>query len=214
MTEVISILKNIAVILIYLAAVGFAGGVERETPSAADTANPDRPAQMMNWTYIQPQYEPLDNYINRIPDKQYESDTTAASSYEEVVPEAEINMIAQMMYGECRGDWIPTSEKAACAWVVCNRADAWDITITQVVTAPYQFSGYKSSNPVTDELYRLAEDVLTRWYQEKSGESDVGRVIPADYLWFTGNGKKNFFRNSYAKPYDIWDFSMESPYGD
>lgn len=65
--------------------------------------------------------------------------------------------------------------------------------------------------PVDDEIEALCEDVLSRWYAEKDGEADVGRVLPSDYLWFTGDGKRNHFRNAYRGG-QIWDWSLPTPY--
>lgn len=66
-------------------------------------------------------------------------------------------------------------------------------------------------NPIDDEIKALCEDVLTRWYAEKDGETDTGRVLPSDYLWFSGDGKHNYFRNAY-KGGETWDWSLPSPY--
>ncbi len=44
-----------------------------------------------------------------------------------------------------------------------------------------------------DEL-ELVRDILGRWLKEKEGAENVGRVLPADYLYFTGNGSVNRFR--------------------
>jgi hypothetical protein len=124
------------------------------------------------------------------------------------------DMLARMMYGECRGVE-SDMERAATAWVVLNRVDAdgYGDTIKAVVTAKKQFVGYKASNPVWPELRELAIDVLERWEREKDGETDVGRVIPADYYWFTGDGKRNHFRNGF-KTKKRWDWSLTNPYKD
>lgn len=45
----------------------------------------------------------------------------------------------------------------------------------------------------------------------KDGETDTGRVLPSDYLWFSGDGKHNYFRNAY-KGGETWDWSLPSPY--
>jgi hypothetical protein len=83
-------------------------------------------------------------------------------------------------------------------------------TIAQIITKPAQFA-YSNSTPVWDNLYALSLDVLDRWQREQAGETDVGRVLPKDYLWYTGDGKHNNFRNSYnGKVY--WDYSLPSPY--
>lgn len=96
-------------------------------------------------------------------------------------------------------------------WCVLNRCDAYGKSVIEVVTAPKQFQGYNPNNPVWDDLVALSEDVLSRWYREKDGEESVGRVLPAGYLWFTGDGKRNHFRNEY-KGGEVWDWSLPSPY--
>lgn len=116
--------------------------------------------------------------------------------------ESDIELLAKLMYRECRG--IPsTTQKACVAWTVLNRVDEYGKTIFEVVTAPNQFAY---------ELYALAEDVLTRWNDERNGDEDVGRVLPTDYLWFSGDGKFNYFRNAYKGNFSIWDYSLTSPY--
>ncbi len=124
--------------------------------------------------------------------------------------EEEVTVLAKMVWGEARG--VPSdTEKAACVWCALNRVDHGYGTLVTVVTTPYQFVGYDADNPVDDEIEALCEDVLSRWYAEKDGEADVGRVLPSDYLWFTGDGKRNHFRNTYRGG-QIWDWSLPTPY--
>ena len=127
--------------------------------------------------------------------------------------ENEVVMMAKVLYRECRG--IPSdTEKACVVWSVCNRVDSDRFngdTITEVVTAPNQFA-YSYDTPVWDELYELALDVLTRWNSERNGEVSVGRVLPKDYAFYTGDGVHNYFRNKYKGSYSIWDYSLPSPY--
>lgn len=124
--------------------------------------------------------------------------------------EEEAIALAQMLWGECRGVKSVT-EQAACVWCVLNRCDAYGKPVMEVLSAPQQFQGYSPNNPVWDELVALSEDVLARWYQEKDGVVDVGRVLPEDYLWFSGDGERNHFRNAY-KDGVIWNWSLPSPY--
>lgn len=102
-------------------------------------------------------------------------------------------------------------EKAACVWCVLNRCDSFDQTVMEVITAPNQFDGYDISHPVDEDLYGLCEDVLARWYAEKDGSVDVGRVLPEDYLWFHGDGKHNYFRNQY-KGGVTYTWTLSNPY--
>lgn len=57
--------------------------------------------------------------------------------------EAEVEMLARLIWGEARG--IPSDmHKAAVVWCVLNRVDAegWPDTVAEVVTQPHQFAGY------------------------------------------------------------------------
>lgn len=127
--------------------------------------------------------------------------------------EEEVVMLAKLLYRECRG--VPSVTEQACvAWTVCNRVDSpkfHESTVADVIRAPGQFAYYYNT-PVTDELYELAKDVLSRWNNEKNGETNVGRVLPIDYTYFSGKNGHNNFRNSYSGDYDIWDYRLESPY--
>lgn len=124
--------------------------------------------------------------------------------------ESDIVMLAKLMYQECGG--VPSdTEKACVVWTVLNRVDEYGGTIYEVVTAKNQFA-YYNDRPVDDALYQFAKDVLTRWNNEKNGEVNVGRVLPPDYLWFSGDGEHNHFRNAYKGQFSIWDYSLETPY--
>ena len=116
--------------------------------------------------------------------------------------------LAKTMYRESNGS--PTMESAAVAWCVLNRVDNWGGTIIGVLSAPNQFA-YSSSAPVTDYFYNLAVDVLTRWSYEHNGQADVSRVLPSTYMWFSGDGSHNHFRNAYAGG-SYWDWSLPNPY--
>ena len=121
--------------------------------------------------------------------------------------------LAKTVYGEARG--CSTTEQAAVIWCILNRVDNnggySPKSIINVVTAKKQFHGYIPSNPVTDEHYNLAIDVLSRWLREKNGETDVGRVLPAEFIYFSGDGKRNHYRTDW-KGGTNWDWSLESPY--
>lgn len=124
--------------------------------------------------------------------------------------EYDINLLAQMLWGEARGISSDT-EKAACVWCVLNRVDAGYGSISDVITAPYQFVGYSPTNPIDEDLKRLCEDVLMRWAMEKTGILFSGRVLPQDYLYFSGYDGRNHFRNEYFSN-TTWDWSLPSPY--
>lgn len=118
--------------------------------------------------------------------------------------------IAKVLYRECRG--VPSKTEQACvAWTILNRADKNNSSIRSIITAPNQFA-FSNNTKLDRELLGLAYDVLNRWSDEKDGIVDVGRVLPCDYLYFEGRNGRNHFRNRYNGNYDIWDYSLPSPY--
>ena len=116
--------------------------------------------------------------------------------YEIYFTDADIIACAKLLWGEARG--CTKDNQAKCVWVVCNRVDdpRFPDTITCVITQPSQFHGYDPSYPVSDELYTVALDVLTRWSMEKQG-AEIVRELPSTYLYFTGDGMQNRFREAY-----------------
>ena len=124
--------------------------------------------------------------------------------------EQDVLDIARVMYSECRG--VPSKTEQACvAWTVLNRVDADGTTIYSVVRKRGAFA-FNPKAPVWDSLKSLSRDVLDRWSREKDGETNVGRVLPKNYLYFYGKNGHNYFRDNYKKPYNIWNYSLESPY--
>lgn len=132
-----------------------------------------------------------------------------------VPDEAEVEMLARVLWGEARG--VPSDmEKAAVVWCVLNRVDAarWPDTVAGVVTEPSQFAGYSPDYPATEELKTIAADVLTRWERERRERregGDVGRVLPAEYFFFTGDGERNYFRTEFMGG-TVWDWTLRNPY--
>ena len=57
----------------------------------------------------------------------------------------------------------------------------------------------------------IAADVLIRWEREKREGGEVGRVLPAEYVFFTGDGEVNHFRTEYEGGM-FWDWSLKNPY--
>jgi len=128
--------------------------------------------------------------------------------------EADVDMLARLIYTEARGVESRT-EQAAVVWCVLNRLDnpeRLENSIAEVVTAPFQFD-YRPWVPATDEFRELAVDVLERWQAEKQSEVEVGRILPAEYQFFEGDGQRNHFTAEW-KSDKFWDWSLPSPYED
>lgn len=124
--------------------------------------------------------------------------------------EAEIEMLAKVIYRESRGS--SDMHRAAVAWVILNRVDNKDYgnTIKEVITSPNQFAWFDNT-PILEEHYNIAYDVVTRWIIEKHGYLNTGRILPKDYLFFTGDGKFNYFRQNY-KSTSYWNWSLPNVY--
>lgn len=122
----------------------------------------------------------------------------------------EIELIGRTIWGEA-GGVSSKAERSAVAWCILNRADAWDKTIAETVTAPQQFQGYRPWGECPQEHLDLAEDVLTRWNAEKAGASNVGRTLPQNYLYFIGDGVRNYFTVEWQSS-EYWDWSLPDPY--
>lgn len=120
--------------------------------------------------------------------------------------------IAKTLYGEA--GFLDEYERSLVAWCILNRVDEGlgGNTVGEVVSAPRQFDGYSSTNPVTQENYDLAVDVLERWEAEKNGEEDVGRTLPAEYDYFVGDGKHNYFRDEFLSNESTYKFGTEGVY--
>lgn len=126
------------------------------------------------------------------------------------VPVEDIERMSKAVWGEARG-CTPT-EQAAVVWCILNRVDdpRWPDTIEEVCITS-QFNGYNPTNPVDPDIYDLTLDVYVRWVREHTGEQDVGRVLPASYCFFYGDGKHNHFQKSFGAD-EVWDWSLPSPY--
>ena len=150
-----------------------------------------------------------------------ELDITAPEKHKEAIEEdpkalhhteEEIIMIAKVIYNES-GAIRSLTEQACVAWTILNHCDAFGVSISEAIV-PGRFA-YASDTPTYDsfgrDLVALAQDVVDRWEREKTGEMDVGRVLPSDYLYYHGDGRHNYFRNEYSGG-TRWNYSLPSPY--
>lgn len=143
--------------------------------------------------------------------EQVEATACVATAWEPAADDVEI--LAKLIWGEARG--IPsTTEKAAVVWCVLNRVDssAHPDTVRAVVTQKHQFAGYSPDFPATEEFKAIAYDVLLRWHSEKEGTENSGRVLPKEYLYFTGDGYHNYFKKRWSSSADTYNWVLPTPY--
>lgn len=127
-----------------------------------------------------------------------------------IIDPEDVELIGRTIWGEA-GGIESAAERAAVAWCILNRVDSFGQTIEEVVTAEHQFVGYRPTGDCPKEHLELAADVLVRWYAEKDGAEDVGRVLPSDYLFFIGDGEHNHFSIEW-KSSTYWNWSLPDPY--
>ena len=134
----------------------------------------------------------------------YEEDVRAKAIAR--ITASDVADLANVMHSEANG--LVTREVAMVAWCVLNRVDDNQGTIHSICNSK-QFTrrGNKTA------YAWLAEDVLIRWYLEKQGVPEVGRVLPRDYFWFTGDGRHNYFRNEFYGSKELTSlFYLDNPY--
>lgn len=217
-------LLTAALCLILAIVIVFAGAAVRSTYASqeAEQAGPDRITVAVNKGEGRPLapetlpstvetertdvIKPSRNQIEiaELPNTEVNTEVNTHERVENALDADPAIVLAKMVYGEGRNQ--PPMQMAAIVWCALNRVDAGYGDIISVVTAPGQFVGYSASNPVEEHILEIVNDVLTRW--ENGGE---GRTLPSDYLWFTGTGTENVFRNAYSGG-DAWDWSLPDPY--
>ena len=121
--------------------------------------------------------------------------------------DAETDMIAKTVWGEARG--CSDIQKEAVVWCVLNRVDdeRFPNSIADVITQPNEFFGYSESNPVDEDIRQLARKVMIVWATEEMMPADGReRVLPREYVFFSGNGIENTFATNWMGGV-IWDWS-------
>ncbi len=113
--------------------------------------------------------------------------------YELYYTPEDAEIIAKTVWGEARG--CTREGQAKVVWVILNRVEdsRFPDTIRGVVTQPCQFYGYSPNHPVTPEILAVVNDVLNRWNSERNGIA-VTRELSREYVFFTGDGRVNHFR--------------------
>lgn len=126
----------------------------------------------------------------------YETFEAALERAKAAVPDELVELAGRAIWGEAGGIQ-DEAQRAAVVWCACNRADAWDMEIGDVLTVD-QFHGLAIKGEVHPQHVELARDVLARWTLEAEGWQDVGRVLPSRFLYFEGDGRVNHYSTEYG----------------
>lgn len=118
----------------------------------------------------------------------------------------EVQMLSKTVWGEAQG--LNDYERSMVVWCILNRFDdgTFGSSLKEIIAKPYQFHGYQEDFPVQEDIEALVLDVLHRW--ENGLE---GRTLPKEYLYFSGDGKHNYYRTEYEGGV-TYDFSLPNPY--
>lgn len=106
----------------------------------------------------------------------------------------EFTMVVRTVYGEanvCSGE-----EQALVAWCICNRCDAWDKSISEVVNHAH-FHGYDPDNPTPEDVRAVVQEVLDAWSRGETPATYPPYATTTGYLYFWGDGLHNYFREEY-----------------
>lgn len=135
--------------------------------------------------------------------------------YNTLVPAADpadMRRLAQMVWGEARGVDLKV-EQEAVIWCVFNRIDdpRFPDTVAEICTHS-QFHGYDPNNPVEPEFYDMALEVWNEWNRVNLGDPTAVRLLPAEFVYFHGDGERNWFRTDYEVFDNFWE-PTHSHYG-
>lgn len=171
--KVLACIGTIAVVLV----VAYLTGEEQRTETAYD----------ITYDTTIPVIEPT---ISEVPT---EEETEVVEKMCPYAPftEADVNAMAQTIWGEARG--CSDYQKWLVAVVILNRYTIGYSGATsplEVVSASGQFVGYSPNHPITDDNVAIVIDAIQDWNRHEMGEPQEWY----DYLYFNGNGKENVFR--------------------
>ena len=156
-------------------------------------------------TLPEPEYTPADE-ITLLRAEAPERANTGLATYETfgealerakaAVPDELAELAGRAIWGEAGGIQ-DEAQRAAVVWCACNRADAWDMEIGEVLPVD-QFHGLAIRGEVPPQHTELARDVLARWTLAAEGWQSVGRVLPERFLYFEGDGRVNHFSTEFG----------------
>lgn len=126
--------------------------------------------------------------------------------------EQDVYISAQALEGEAGN--CSKLQKSGVMWNILNRVDdsRFPNTIVEVVTARNQYQGYHPTNIPSEESLEIAEDVLARWWLEKTYGYSYGRTLPKEYVYFHGDHIKTNYFTKTQKASSYWDWSWGNPY--
>ena len=107
--------------------------------------------------------------------------------------EKEAEYIAKVLYGTARNH--SSDSQKAVVWCILNRVEhyAYPSTVQEVCEQPQQWMGYSDNNPVLDEHYDIALEVLKVWY------NDGHRPVSPDYIYLSWSSSEIILRDTFEE---------------
>ncbi len=113
------------------------------------------------------------------------------AAIEEAAIHREAQYMARVLYGTARNN-SSEAQRAVC-WCIINRVESslFPNSIEEVCAQPVQWMGYSSDNPVTQDLYNVASEVLEAWHSKGI------RMFSRDYLYLSWSEHELILRTSF-----------------
>lgn len=139
-------------------------------------------------------YEVIESVESAIQNEGVATEYAYYPNEEIVLPdEAEIEMLARLVYGEARG--LDAYEQSLVCFCVFNRVDdsRFPNSISEVITQSkpcVQFDGYSSSHPITEEIHDVVVEAWNTW------ANGLENPLPSRFVYFRAeNGHNQFYTN-------------------
>lgn len=168
--------------------------VESTTTTTAVTTTMMTQLEMMTTTIEEAVEEVVEVELTTVSNEQLEGETelseTTTKTYTSNLPitEYERILLCNLVGREYGSDWVSVYDKACVVAVVMNRVNSpqFPNTIYEVLTQPYQFSGYLASDSYS---YQVTDSVIESVNYYFSHQEEFG-----NWLYFEGDGTYNYFR--------------------
>ena len=120
-----------------------------------------------------------------------ENTQAQAEAIAEAAARREAEYMARVLYGMAR--YRSREAQEAICWCILNRVESslFPNSVEEVCAQDKQWMGYSGKNPVTQDLYDVAMEVLTTWKERGI------RPMPQDYLYLSWSETEIVLRTSF-----------------
>lgn len=173
--------------------------IVQETKTEASLPEVQKAQEIPEAEKVAPETKPAPKPVVKEQTPVKEAKTSSSST----LSDREREILAKLLHGEANSDCVSQVERSMVIWCVFNRVDSgiswFGGTIEKIVTKSGQFTGYHENAPVTSENLALVDDVAARWAREKAGETNVGRTIPREFLFFVTDRNTPGYHNRFYR---------------